>query len=48
MKPIHQSTLLFLGLSLLALLAFNGCNTARGFGKDVEKAGDKIEDKASR
>jgi predicted small secreted protein len=23
-----------------------GCNTTRGFGKDVEKLGDKIEKKA--
>ncbi|MGH8719727.1 MAG: entericidin A/B family lipoprotein [Burkholderiales bacterium] len=31
---------------LLALLFVAGCNTMAGFGKDVEKLGDKIEDKA--
>jgi predicted small secreted protein len=48
MKSIHQPTLIVLGLSFLALLAFNGCNTARGFGQDVQKTGEKIENKASR
>jgi len=33
--------------SLTALLALvsAGCNTAHGFGKDMEKAGDKIQEK---
>lgn len=36
-------------LSLTALLAIvsTGCNTAHGFGKDVEKAGDKIQEKTN-
>ena len=25
-----------------------GCNTMRGFGQDVQKAGDKIEEKAKK
>jgi predicted small secreted protein len=25
------------------LLGLTGCNTARGFGKDVEKTGEKIQ-----
>ena len=25
-----------------------GCNTVRGFGQDVQKVGDKIEDKAKK
>jgi entericidin A len=25
-----------------------GCNTMRGFGQDVQKVGDKIEDKAKK
>lgn len=34
-------------LALLAAVLFiSGCNTMAGFGKDVEKLGDKIEDKA--
>ena len=28
----------------LAAVAVYGCNTAQGFGKDVERTGDKIED----
>ncbi len=39
-------------VTLLFATAFSGlltgCNTANGFGKDVEKAGDKIQEKASR
>ena len=33
-------------LCLTALLAIvgMGCNTAHGFGKDMEKAGDKIQE----
>lgn len=27
------------------LLAATGCNTAQGFGKDVEKTGEKIQQK---
>ena len=29
-------------------LASTGCNTTKGLGKDVEKLGDKIQEKASR
>jgi predicted small secreted protein len=25
-------------------IVYTGCNTAHGFGKDVEKAGDKIQE----
>ena len=37
---------LVLLLSLTALLAVlgTGCNTAQGFGKDVERAGEKIQE----
>ena len=36
-------------IALLFIAAFlgllsSGCNTAHGFGKDVEKAGEKIQD----
>jgi len=40
-------TLLLLGAALIALVG-PGCNTTKGLGKDVEKLGDKIQDKASR
>ena len=29
-------------------MASTGCQTSKGFGKDVEKLGDKIQDKASK
>ncbi|MGH8726928.1 MAG: entericidin A/B family lipoprotein [Burkholderiales bacterium] len=36
-------------LALLAAVLFIcGCNTMAGFGKDVEKLGDKIENKAEQ
>ena len=39
-------------LSLLVLLgvlgAFAGCNTMQGFGQDLERGGEKIQEKASR
>ena len=31
---------------LLVTAAFTGCNTMKGLGKDVEKAGEKIQKKA--
>lgn len=40
---IKHSILLLLAVAFLALIS-TGCNTAHGFGKDVEKAGDKIQD----
>jgi predicted small secreted protein len=42
MKTIATATLFAVAL----LLA--GCNTVRGFGKDVQKVGDKIEEKAKK
>ena len=35
---------LFACLAVLALLA--GCNTIAGMGKDVQKVGEKVEEKA--
>lgn len=48
MKSLHQSTLLTLAATLLGALLFTGCNTMRGLGKDTERAGEKIQEKASR
>ncbi len=36
-----------LTLLLAACLALGGCNTVAGFGKDLEKAGEKIKGAAS-
>ena len=48
MNSLHKPTLVALALSLLAALAFTGCNTMRGLGQDTERAGEKIQDKATR
>ncbi|WP_196778620.1 entericidin A/B family lipoprotein [Cognatilysobacter tabacisoli] len=37
----------FAALLVLATVALGGCNTMEGLGKDVQKLGDKIEDKAA-
>jgi entericidin A len=36
-----------LGL-IAAAVVLAGCNTMQGFGQDVQKVGDKIEEKAKR
>ena len=45
-----NSSLRNLGLLLLTAaflaLATTGCQTSKGFGKDVEKLGDKIQEKS--
>lgn len=33
-------------LAMFSTATLTACNTMAGFGKDVEKAGEKIEDKA--
>ena len=38
--------MLTLALAALALTALTGCNTLQGFGRDVERAGEEIEDAA--
>ena len=40
---VQRLVVLFLVTTLLAIAGV-GCNTAHGFGKDMEKAGDKIQD----
>jgi entericidin A len=35
-------------IALAALLALAGCNTIEGMGKDISKAGDKIEEAAKK
>ena len=39
---VQRLVLLFLATTLLAIVGV-GCNTAHGFGKDVEKAGEGIQ-----
>jgi predicted small secreted protein len=33
---------------IATVVALAGCNTMAGFGKDMEKAGEKIQDKAKK
>ena len=35
-------------LALFSIAALSACSTMEGLGKDVQKLGDKVEDKASR
>ena len=35
-------------MSMIYLMALAGCNTMEGFGKDMQKAGEKIEDAAKK
>jgi|APCry1669189070_1035195.scaffolds.fasta_scaffold149403_1 predicted small secreted protein len=35
-------------LSLSFLLALTGCNTVKGVGQDLQKAGEKIEEAAKK
>ncbi|MDO8441187.1 MAG: entericidin A/B family lipoprotein [Polaromonas sp.] len=35
-------------LALLFAFMLAGCNTAKGFGQDLQKVGEKIEDKAKK
>ena len=46
MNSLKKSALLVLLASVLA--AVTGCNTMKGLGKDTERAGEKIQEKASR
>jgi entericidin A len=39
---------ILLGVIAVFFLSVLGCNTVAGLGKDVEKLGDKIEDKAQQ
>ena len=48
MNTLHKPTLVTLGFALLCALFVTGCNTMRGLGRDTEKAGEKIQEKASR
>jgi predicted small secreted protein len=44
MNAIAKRIVVLLFVTALLAVAGVGCNTAHGFGQDVEKAGDKIQD----
>ena len=39
---------LWILLIAMSLLGLSACNTVEGFGKDVKKVGEKMEDAAAR
>lgn len=43
MNPLIKRIVVLLFVSAILSLAGLGCNTAHGFGKDMEKAGEKIQ-----
>jgi predicted small secreted protein len=43
MNPLIKRIVVLLFVTALLSPAGLGCNTAHGFGKDVEKAGEKIQ-----
>jgi predicted small secreted protein len=48
MNTSKKPALLTLAFALLCTVFFTGCNTMRGIGKDTERAGEKIQQNASR
>jgi predicted small secreted protein len=37
-----------LALAVVAMIALAACNTMAGLGKDIERTGEKIQDKAKK
>lgn len=35
-------------LALFSVAVLSGCNTVKGFGKDVQKVGEKVEDSSGK
>jgi predicted small secreted protein len=35
-------------VSLFSIGVLSGCNTVKGFGKDVQKVGEKVEDSSGK
>ncbi len=48
MNSLRKTTLVSLVLATALMLLASGCNTMKGLGKDTERVGEKIQDKASR
>lgn len=48
MNTVHKPALITLAVTLFFAVLASGCNTMRGIGKDTERAGEKIQEKASR
>jgi entericidin B len=48
MNSFRKPTLVTLAFALLSAFALTGCNTMKGVGQDVERAGEKIQDNSKR
>ncbi|MBB3275649.1 MULTISPECIES: entericidin A/B family lipoprotein [Pseudoxanthomonas] len=35
-------------IAMFSIAALSGCNTVKGFGKDVQKVGEKVEDASGK
>lgn len=35
-------------IAMFSIAALSGCNTVKGFGKDVQKVGEKVEDSSGK
>lgn len=46
MNPFRIRNVLMFALVSFSVLALSGCNTVRGVGQDVEKAGDEVQEAA--
>ena len=45
---MFKRMMLCLLLAIVGQIVFTGCHTANGFGKDMEDAGEKIQDKTDK
>lgn len=43
-----KRTVALMLMTMLSVAALSGCNTVNGFGKDVQKVGEKMEDASSK
>ena len=48
MNSLRTPAIVILTLSFLCALVTSGCNTMKGVGKDTERVGEKIQEKATR
>lgn len=42
----RYAALLF--IAMFSIVALSGCNTVKGFGKDVQKVGEEVEDASGK
>lgn len=48
LNEINKKRLAITAFSILMATSIAACNTVEGFGKDVEKTGEKIEDSSDK